>query len=119
MSYTIDLYMRKINVQKNLINFVSYVTLFPQLVAGPIVRYQDVQNEIDHRTITVTKVSAGIGLFIQGLAKKVLLANNIGLLWTNIKAMDYATMPAMTAWLGILAFTFQIYYDFSGYSDMA
>jgi alginate O-acetyltransferase complex protein AlgI len=119
MSYTIDMYMRNIKVQKNIISFTSYVTLFPQIVAGPIVRYEDVAKEIDSRTVTVSKVSSGIGIFLKGLAKKVLLANNIGLVWTSIKAMDYGKISVVTAWLGILAFTFQIYFDFSGYSDMA
>ena len=119
MSYTIDLYRKKIRVQKNIINFTAYVTMFPQLIAGPIVLYSDVENEIDDRRIGVSELSDGIGIFITGLAKKVLLANNIGALWTMVKGMDASTLPAMTAWLGILAFTFQIYYDFSGYSDMA
>ena len=119
MSYTIDLFMRKIKVQKNVVSFVSFVTLFPQIVAGPIVRYEDIAGEIDDRRITISDVGSGASIFIKGLAKKVLLANNIGLVWTEIKAMDYHTLPAVTAWIGILAFTFQIYFDFSGYSDMA
>lgn len=119
MSYTIDLYMRNIPVQKNPVTFATYVTLFPQIVAGPIVRYSDVQNEIDHRTISIDLVGEGVATFIKGLAKKVLLANNIGALWAAVKAQDITSLPAATAWLGILAFTFQIYFDFSGYSDMA
>lgn len=119
MSYTIDLYLRKIKVQKNILKFLSYVTLFPQIVAGPIVRYEEVANDINSREINTTKVADGIGLFVKGLGKKVLLANNIGLLWSQVKDMDFASISVVTAWLGILAFTFQIYYDFSGYSDMA
>lgn len=119
MSYTIDIYLRKIKVQKNILNFLSYVTLFPQIVAGPIVRYEDVASDIDSREINSTKVAQGIGLFVKGLGKKVLLANNIGLLWSQVKGMDFGSISVLTAWLGILAFTFQIYYDFSGYSDMA
>lgn len=119
MSYTIDLYRRNIKVQKSFINFSSYVSLFPQIVAGPIVRYEDVQKEIETRKINVDKGAEGIALFVKGLSKKVLLANNIGLIWTNIKAMEYSEISAATAWIGILAFTFQIYFDFSGYSDMA
>lgn len=119
MSYTIDLYLRKIKVQKSFVGFTSYVTLFPQIVAGPIVRYEDVAAEIEERTVNINKISEGIGKFVKGLAKKVLLANNIGLIWTQIKAMDYSRISAVTAWVGILAFTFQIYFDFSGYSDMA
>lgn len=119
MSYTIDLYRRNIKVQKSLVGFTSYVTLFPQIVAGPIVRYEDVASEIEERSVNINKISEGIGKFVKGLAKKVLLANNIGLIWTQIKAMDYGEISAATAWIGILAFTFQIYFDFSGYSDMA
>ncbi len=119
MSYTIDLYLRNIKVQKSFLNFASYVSLFPQIVAGPIVRYEDVANELETRTVNIAKISAGIGLFVKGLAKKVLLANNIGMVWTQIKAMDYSTISVATAWLGIIAFAFQIYFDFSGYSDMA
>lgn len=119
MSYTIDLYMRKISVQKNPITYAAYVTLFPQIVAGPIVRYRDIATELVDRKIDITKVSEGILQFINGLAKKVLIANNIGMLWTTVKGMDMGEMSVLTAWLGILAFTFQIFFDFSGYSDMA
>ena len=119
MSYTIDLYRRKIKVQKNFVNFGAYITMFPQIIAGPIVRYEDVQKELVSRTITVAETADGIGLFVRGLAKKLLLANNIGMLWAQVKEMPLGTIPAVTAWLGILAFTFQIYFDFSGYSDMA
>lgn len=122
MSYTIDLYRRNIKVQKNPVSFIGFVSLFPQLVAGPIVRYEDIQNEIDNRTITEKMVGDGICRFITGLGKKVLIANNIGLLWTSVKEManfDYSQLSVVTAWLGILAFTFQIFFDFSGYSDMA
>lgn len=119
MSYTIDLYRRNIKVQKSFLNFATYVSLFPQIVAGPIVRYEDVQNEIDKRAITTSMIGDGVGQFVKGLAKKVLLANNIGALWTVIKATPVGELSVASAWLGILAFTFQIYYDFSGYSDMA
>lgn len=119
MSYTIDLYRRQIKVQKNFINFGAYVTMFPQIVAGPIVRYQDVSKELESRSITVGETADGIGLFTRGLAKKLLLANNIGLLWAQVREMPIDAVPAATAWLGILAFAFQIYFDFSGYSDMA
>lgn len=119
MSYTIDLYRRRIKVQKSAVNFMAFVTLFPQIVAGPIVRYEDVQNELDERSITEKMVGDGISRFITGLAKKVLIADNIGALWDTVKAAELSTLSAGTAWLGILAFTFQIYFDFSGYSDMA
>lgn len=119
MSYTIDLYFRNVSVQKSFLNFASYVSLFPQIVAGPIVRYEHVANELESRTVNVSKISSGIRLFVKGLAKKVLIANNVGMIWSSIKAMDYTEMSAVTAWLGIIAFSFQIYFDFSGYSDMA
>ena len=119
MSYVIDLYRREIRVQKSFVNFAGYVTLFPQLIAGPIVRYSDIEAQIDGREISIGKIGDGVSVFIRGLAKKVILANTIGAVWTSIKAMDYTALPAATAWIGILAFTFQIYYDFSGYSDMA
>lgn len=119
MSYTIDMYMRKIKVQKSFVNYAAYVTLFPQIVAGPIVRYEDVENEINYRKINSVLLGEGVGIFIKGLIKKVFLANNIGMLWNEIKVMNYSGISSITAWLGILAFTFQIYYDFSGYSDMA
>ncbi len=119
MSYTIDLYMRNIKVQKNPISFAAFVTLFPQIVAGPIVRYNDIAAELDHRTITTDKIYEGINTFIIGLGKKILIANNIGMLWSQVKALDIASMSLLTSWIGILAFTFQIYFDFSGYSDMA
>ncbi|MBQ5329797.1 MAG: MBOAT family protein [Oscillospiraceae bacterium] len=119
MSYTIDLYMRKIKVQKSLLKFAAYVTLFPQIVAGPIVRYEHVEKELCDRTVTPGKVYEGIGIFVKGLSKKVLLANNIGSLWSTVKGEDFSSLPALTAWLGIIAFTLQIYFDFSGYSDMA
>lgn len=119
MSYTIDLYRRKIRVQKSAVSFMAFVTLFPQIVAGPIVRYEDVQNELDDRSITEDMVGAGISRFITGLGKKVLIADNVGALWDSVKAVELSTLTAPDAWLGIIAFTFQIYFDFSGYSDMA
>ncbi|MDE6592268.1 MAG: MBOAT family protein [Oscillospiraceae bacterium] len=123
MSYTIDLYLRNITVQKSFLNFASYVSLFPQIVAGPIVRYEEVSKELEARRVNVMKISSGIGLFVKGLAKKVLLANRAGLIWAEIKGADfaanYATLSVLGAWLGIIAFAFQIYFDFSGYSDMA
>lgn len=119
MSYTIDLYRRNIKVQKNFIDFAAFVTMFPQIVAGPIVRYEDVSAQLTCRRIDLSSMSDGITRFVCGMCKKVLIANSIGALWTDVKAQDYASMPAATAWLGIAAFTLQIYFDFSGYSDMA
>ena len=117
MSYTIDVYRGDTKVQNNIISFGAYVTLFPQLIAGPIVRYQTIAEEIDNRNETIDLFSEGMKRFIVGLGKKVLLANNIGLAWEFVRKVD--NPPVMTAWIGIIAFGFQIYFDFSGYSDMA
>lgn len=119
MSYTVDLYMGNIEVQKSFIDFAAFVTCFPQIVAGPIVKYRDIDSELRQRKVLATGFSEGVSRFARGLGKKVLLANNIGLLWESVREADYSSMPALTAWLGIIAFTFQIYFDFSGYSDMA
>lgn len=119
MSYTIDMYMGKIKVQKNPISFAAFVTLFPQIVAGPIVRYDDIARELDDRTVNLDCIYEGILKFITGVGKKVLIANNIGMLWTSVKGLETSELSVLTAWLGILAFTLQIYFDFSGYSDMA
>ncbi len=119
MSYTVDVYRREAKVQRNIISFGAYVALFPQLIAGPIVRYQTIAEELQERKETVSDFSDGINRFMIGLGKKVLLANNIGMLWDTIKVMSTAEMSVASSWLGVLAFAFQIYFDFSGYSDMA
>ena len=119
MSYSIDLYRGEVPVQKNMVSFGAYVTLFPQLIAGPIVRMKSIAEELNHREISYHLFAQGVRRFIVGLGKKVLLANNIGAVFSEIMKMDLQTMPVLTAWIGILAFTFQIYFDFSGYSDMA
>ncbi|WP_455715069.1 MBOAT family O-acyltransferase [Anaerosporobacter sp.] len=119
MSYTIDIYRGNAIVQKNIIDFGTYVTLFPQLIAGPIVQYNQVDTQLKNRKETVDEFAYGIQRFVIGLGKKVLLANNIGLLWDNINAMNIENVTVATAWIGIFAFAFQIYFDFSGYSDMA
>lgn len=119
LSYIIDVYMDKVEVQKNILNFGLYVSLFPQLIAGPIVRYIDVANQMEHRKLSLDRFGLGTMYFVRGLAKKVLLANNIGLLHTAIVGMDFAEISVLTAWIGGLAYTFQIYFDFGGYSDMA
>ena len=119
MSYTIDLYRGKINAQKNIISFGAYVAMFPQLVAGPIVTYATVEKELNHRVITLDSFGEGTIRFIEGLGKKVLLANNIGLLWNQISQTSYGELSIVTGWLGALAFGLQLYFDFSGYSDMA
>jgi len=119
MSYTIDVFRGDTKVQKNVISFGTYVTLFPQLIAGPIVRYQTVAEEIDNRVETFDLFGEGVKRFIIGLGKKVILANGIGLLWDKVSHTNMSNIPVLTAWMGILAFGFQIYFDFSGYSDMA
>lgn len=119
MSYSIDVYRGEAPVQKNFISFAAYVSLFPQLIAGPIVRYQTIAHELNQRTETVEQFASGIKRFAVGLGKKVLLANNIGLLWSQIQSIAPDELTVLTAWLGIIAFGFQIYFDFSGYSDMA
>lgn len=119
MSYVVDVYLDKVPVQRNLISFGAYVTMFPQLVAGPIVKYGDIAGQLDGRRVSLHRFGEGAELFIRGLAKKVLLANNIGLLWASVKAEPIAELSVLSAWLGIIAFTLQIYFDFSGYSDMA
>lgn len=119
LSYVIDLYRRQVDVQKSLISFGTYVALFPQLIAGPIVRIKTVAGELLERTESADLFSQGVRRFVIGMGKKVLLANNIGLIFTQISNMDPAHLPVLTAWIGGLSYTFQIYFDFSGYSDMA
>ena len=119
LSYVIDVYRGDTKVQKNILDFGTYVTLFPQLIAGPIVRYRTVAEEMKGRVENRADFARGISRFIFGLGKKVLLANNAGLLWDSVNALTASEMSVGSFWLGILAYTFQIYFDFSGYSDMA
>ena len=119
MSYSIDVYRGTVKVEKNFLNFMAYVSMFPQLIAGPIVRYEDVSNELSKRTINWEGFKEGLVRFLQGLFKKVLIANNVGFLFTTISNMRYSDISILTSWLAILSFTLQIYFDFSGYSDMA
>ena len=119
LSYVIDVYKGKLNAQKNPITFGAYVTMFPQLIAGPIVRYSDVEKQLSEREISRTKVSEGVAYFLRGLGKKVILANNMGLVSDAVIAMKAAETSALTAWIGAFAYTMQIYFDFGGYSDMA
>ncbi|MFF2091492.1 MBOAT family O-acyltransferase [Paenibacillus sp. NPDC058174] len=119
MSYIIDVYRGTVKAQRNWLDFATFVSLFPQLVAGPIVQYSTVAEQLRNRKATTELFAEGVRRFTVGLAKKVLLANNIGLLWDTISGTSPHMMPALMAWLGIVAFAFQIYFDFSGYSDMA
>lgn len=119
LSYIVDVYKGNVPVQTNLITFGAYVTMFPQLIAGPIVRYSDVEEQLRKRKLTTYKFGQGAAWFIRGLGKKVLLANNIGATFDIIAAMVPGDRSMLTAWVGALAYTMQIYFDFSGYSDMA
>ncbi len=114
-----DVYRNDAEVQKDFIAFGAYVALFPQLVAGPIVQYKTVAGQLKGRRESVDLFCNGIFRFVAGLGKKVLIANQMGMLWEEIAAMDARRLATATAWLGVLAFTFEIYFDFSGYSDMA
>lgn len=118
MSYSIDVYRDDAPVQKNIITFGTYVALFPQLIAGPIVRYKDVAYQLDHRKETLKDFTKGVKLFCIGLGKKVLIANQMGLMWDMIRESGQVN-GWLGSWIGILGYTFQIYFDFSGYSDMA
>ena len=120
MSYTIDVYRRDAPVQRNILTFGTFVTMFPQLIAGPIVKYKTVAKELNHRVHTTEGFALGARRFTVGLAKKVLLANSIGALWdTCLAAQNTGTLTMFGGWMGLFAYGFQIYFDFSGYSDMA
>lgn len=119
LSYIIDVYRGNVKVQTNLPNFALYVTMFPQLIAGPIVQYADVDEQLASREVSWTKFGEGSMYFIRGLAKKVLLANTSGMIFTEVSGLAKGNIAVMMAWLGAFAYMFQIYFDFSGYSDMA
>lgn len=119
MSYTIDVFRGNVKAEKNIINFGAFVCLFPQLIAGPIVKYTDINKELVERTVDKNQIQEGVELFIVGLGRKVLIANNIGMLWTEVEALGFMSISTPLAWLGIIAFGLQIYFDFSGYSLMA
>lgn len=119
ISYIADIYMQRVKPQKNLIDFAAYITMFPQLIAGPIVNYNDIYKQLANRKESISKFGEGVQRFIIGLGKKVILANNIGLIWSQVKEIPLNDLSVVLAWIGIIAFTLQIYFDFSGYSDMA
>ncbi len=119
LSYVIDVYRGEVAAQRSAIAFGTYVTLFPQLIAGPIVRYRDVAAELSHRTHSLSAAASGARTFLCGLFKKVLLANTAGAMWEIFRTTPDAERTVLGAWLGIVFFTLQIYFDFSGYSDMA
>ena len=119
ITYVVDVYRGKAQVQRSYANLLLYVALFPQLIAGPIVRYTDIAAQLENREMTLPGFSKGITRFVTGLGKKVLLANIAGQVATSLIGGDLSKASVLGAWLGIFAYTFQIYFDFSGYSDMA
>ena len=119
LSYIIDVYRGTVKCEKSFYNYLTYTTLFPQIIAGPIVRYETVDEELETKNISIDNFTQGIKRFIIGLGKKVLIANNIGELWNLIEVGNYENLTFVLAWFGIIAFALQIYFDFSGYSDMA
>lgn len=119
VAYIVDVYRGTVSVQKDIINFGLFVSMFPRVTQGPIVRYADVEPQLTKRKESLNLFGNGMMYFVRGLAKKVLLANNIGALYTAVSGMQLGEFSAVTAWLGAIAYTFQIYFDFSGYSDMA
>ena len=119
MTYPVDVYRGDAQAQRSLVNFGTFVTLFPQLIAGPIIKYKELADQVDCREYHVEQFANGVHMFVIGLGKKVLLANNIGMLWDAYQAMPAGELTVLGAWLGVLAFSLQLYFDFSGYSDMA
>ena len=119
LSYVIDVYRGTVKCEKSFYNYLTYTTLFPQIIAGPIVRYETVDEELETKNISLDNFSAGMKRFIIGLGKKVLIANSVGALWNTIETGNYSELSMLFAWIGIIAFALQIYFDFSGYSDMA
>ncbi len=119
LSYVIDLYRGEIKLQKNIFNLALYVSFFPQLIAGPIVKYHDIAAQIEKREINLDKFSLGIERFIWGLGKKVIIANTVAKMADHIFTVPVETLNTAFLWLGVFLYTLQIYYDFSGYSDMA
>lgn len=119
ISYIVDVYCGDTEAQPKLVNTALYISFFPQLIAGPIVKYREINEQIEARTITHEGIALGFRRFIYGLSKKVLISNTLGLCADTIYGCELATIDGKMAWIASLAYTFQIYYDFSGYSDMA
>ncbi len=119
ISYLVDIYRRRAAAQEGVVNYGLYIALFPQLIAGPIIRYRDIADQLTARRVTVADLTEGIGIFIVGLAKKLLLANILGVFADQAFSADARQLTVFAAWLGVLCYTGQIYFDFSGYSDMA
>lgn len=119
ISYLIDVYLNRIIAETNFINFALSVTMFPKVIAGPITKYGEMKPALDNRVVYLEQLSSGVNYFIFGLVKKVLISNNIALLWESIYSLDFETIPVGTAWLGALAFSLTLYFDMTGYTDMA
>lgn len=119
MSYVIDVYKKEVDVQNNFVDLALYVSLFPQLVAGPIVRYDTIEKELKNRSVKIEDISIGFHRFILGFFKKIVLANTLGKCVDSIFSLDFSYISFLASWLGIICYTLQIYFDFSGYSDMA
>lgn len=119
VSYIIDVYRRSVHSERSFINYGAYISMYPQLIAGPIVTYSTVAKQLQHRTHTISKVENGLKTFTIGLGYKVLLANQLGGMWSDLGMIGYESISTSLAWLGIIAYSFQIYFDFMGYSYMA
>ena len=119
MSYIIDVYRKEVNVQKNLFNLALYISFFPQLIAGPIVRYNLIEHQIKNRRNNSMNLVKGIQRFVLGLVKKIVIADQFGLIADKIFGLNIDTVGSSTAWIGVVCYTMQVYFDFSGYSDMA
>ena len=119
MSYIIDVYWGNVKAQKNFIDFALYVAMFPKLLAGPVVRYVSIEKQLGTRQVTVGKLGEGMMCLVRGLAKKVILADNVGMVYAKVVSLGAGQTSVLGAWLGCAAFALMIYYDFSGYSDMA
>ena len=119
ISYLCDIYKRSCIAERSFIRFGTYLSMFPQLIAGPIVKYPSVQTQLLHREYTLHRFAKGLQIFILGLGSKVILANRVGALWTQLSTIGYDSISTPLAWLGLIAYTFQIYFDFLGYSLMA
>ena len=119
LSYVIDVYRREVESQKKLLNVMLYVSFFPQLIAGPIVKYHDIQKQIENRTANIQEISEGFRRFTIGLAKKVLISNTVAIAADGIFNTQIGEINILSAWIGAISYMLQIYYDFSGYSDMA
>ena len=119
ISYLLDVYYRRVTVQRRFVPFAMYLSMFPQMICGPVVRYSDVAETIARRGSGANVVARGYNLFIRGLARKLFLADTMLGLWNTVREMDFSAMPALTAWLGVAAFAFALYFYLSGYSDMA